>query len=119
MNQIHVWVLTAGANRGGHVGVGWGVLGVPLGSCKEPAQTRVPFIPQTRTAYRGFSGEERQGPRPPGTHHLHRETDRTGHMIRAVKRQVLGAGEPGEVPHPAAVEGIRGGLQEEVMSTPK
>lgn len=39
-------------------------------------------------------------------------------MIRAVKRQVLGAGEPGEVPHPAGVEGIRGGFQEEVMSPP-
>lgn len=40
-------------------------------------------------------------------------------MIRAVERQVLGAGESKEVPDPAWVEGIRGGLQEEVMSTPK
>jgi len=40
-------------------------------------------------------------------------------MVKAVERQVLGAGETGELPHPARVEGIRGGLQEEVISTPK
>ena len=45
--------------------------------------------------------------------------DTTGHMVQAVERQVLGAGEMGELPHSAWVEGIRGGLQEEVMSTLK
>lgn len=53
--------------------------------------------------------------------HLHGETDKytIGCMIRVVKRQVLEAGELGEVLDPAQEEGIRGGLQEEVMSIPK
>lgn len=77
---------------------------------KEPAQTRAPFIPQY-VLHTGDSvvKKHRQGPRPPRTHHLHGERDKysTGYMIRAVKRQVLEAGEPGEIPHPAWVKGIR------------
>lgn len=47
--------------------------------------------------------KDRQGPCLPRTHHLYGETHKytTGSPIRAVKRQILGAGEPGEVPHPA------------------
>lgn len=53
--------------------------------------------------------KERQGPCPPRTHHQHGEAEKysTGCMIRAVKRQVQGAGRPQEIPDPAWVEGIR------------
>lgn len=41
--------------------------------------------------------KDRQGPCLPRTHHLYGETHKytTGSPIRAVKRQILGAGEPG------------------------
>lgn len=77
---------------------------------KEPAQTRARLF-HKYVLHTGDSvvKRDRQGLLPPRTHHLPGETDKytTGHMIRTVKRQVLGDGEPGEMSDPAWVEGIR------------